>query len=102
MDTSVIGIGPSCTHGTGFRATPKCLTFLAWGHGDVPYRPLCAPYPFSLCNLWVDKVIENVFVRDLGDTIQRYMGHRLGYDGSRGYTRWLLWYTAWTHHPCID
>ena len=37
-------------------------------------------------------MIENAFVRDLGGIIQRRMGYRLGYDGSRGYTRWLLWY----------
>ena len=57
----------------------------------------------------VDKVIENDFARDLEGIIQRYMGYRLGDDGSRRYgiaydamdTRWLLWYTAGTQHPCI-
>ena len=56
---------------------------------------------FGLLFQPVLKVIENAFIRDLGGIIQRYMGYRLGYDGSRGYTRWLLWYTAWTHHPCM-
>ena len=50
---------------------------------------------FGLLVQPVDKVIENAFARDLGGIIQRYMGYRLGYDGSRGYTRWILWYTAW-------
>ena len=51
---------------------------------------------FGLLFPTVDKAIENAFVRDLGGTMERYMGYiyRLGYDGSRGYTRWLLWYTA--------
>ena len=46
----------------------------------------------------VEKVVENVFVRDLGGIIQRYMGYRLGCDESRGLyaLATLVRYTAWT------
>ena len=39
------------------------------------------------------QVIENAFVRDLGCIIQRYMGYRLGNDGSRVYALATLVYS---------
>ena len=54
---------------------------------------------FCLLFQTFDKLIENAFTPDLGCNIQPYnMGYRLGYDRSRPYTRWTLWY-SWDTAP---